>query len=165
MELIEQQRLLARLYTDAETRRLWLAEPEKFVEAFGVDGGTAEKLSTQVEFFARSLQRKRLKAVTTQFPATHQAMGRRFDELFFEYSRKPSPSGEDAVGIPPGIAASNSSLATGPGPFRSRHAGSQTKKFHSTLVSCNSAPNALSGHLTILGLILRLLNALYKVPC
>jgi hypothetical protein len=99
MELIEQQRLLARLYTDAETRRLWLAEPEKFVEAFGVDGGTAEKLSTQVEFFARSLQRKRLKAVTTQFPATHQAMGRRFDELFFEYSRKPSPSGEDAVGF------------------------------------------------------------------
>jgi len=99
MELIEQQRLLARLYTDAETRRCWLAEPERFVQAFGVDGGTAQKLGAQVEFFARSLQRKRLKAVIILLPATREAMSSKFDELFLEYSRVPSPSGEDAVGF------------------------------------------------------------------
>ena len=89
MELIEQQRLLARLYTDAETRRRWLAEPERFAQALGVDRPTAEKLSTQVESFARSLQRKRLGAVIKHLPATRKAMGHTFDELFLSIRASP----------------------------------------------------------------------------
>jgi hypothetical protein len=93
MELIEQQRLLAQLYTDADSRR------EPFANTLGVNGADADKLTTQVEFFARSLQRKRLNVVANQLPKTRQAMGKAFDRCFFQYSGKPMTTDNDATGF------------------------------------------------------------------
>lgn len=93
MELIEQQRLLAQLYTDADSRHL------PFANALGVSNADAEKLTAQVEFFARSLQRKRLNSVAKQLPNTRQAMGKAFGEHFLAYAQKPIPPEGDAMGF------------------------------------------------------------------
>jgi hypothetical protein len=106
MGLTEVQRLLARLYTDAELRERFFVEPGQVGEAFGLTTDEAYRLAQlsaqQVGRFAASLQRKRLNGVARLLPLTRRALGERFDELFQHHADAYLPVGrrkqrEDAL--------------------------------------------------------------------
>jgi hypothetical protein len=95
MGLADDQKLLARLATDATYRKRFLAEPEQ-VDRAGLS-------AREVERFARSLLRKRLGEVEKLLPLSRRALGEaRFAELFLRFARGSVPSGvkkhrDDAV--------------------------------------------------------------------
>lgn len=105
MGLAELQRVLAKIYTDAELRRRFLSQPRKVAEELGVhtdETATLLRLSAkQVDFFASSLERKRLIEVSRLLPLTRRVLGKKFVVLFGEYARmrgphKPRTPGEEA---------------------------------------------------------------------
>jgi hypothetical protein len=95
MELARQQQVLAQLYTNAELRRRFFTHPEATGQSLGLSLSAAQQLAqisvSQVRYFARSLQRKRLKEVAKILPATHRLLSSQFDELFLKYSQQPFP--------------------------------------------------------------------------
>jgi len=97
MGLAEQQRLLARLYTDAAFRERFLADPRGQGETLGLAPTDVEQLSglspQQLGFFARSLYRKRLGEVRKLLPATRRALGPRFAALFQQFCDGYTPGG------------------------------------------------------------------------
>lgn len=106
MGLAEQQRLLARLYTDATFRERFLADPQRGSEELGLAPEDIPRLmqlsSAQVRYFARSLYRKRLGVVQKLLPATSRATGPRFETFFKEFAETVTPAGpkkhrEDAL--------------------------------------------------------------------
>jgi hypothetical protein len=97
MGLAEVQCLLARLYTDAEARERYFADPRSTSEAYGLTMVVAEQMRQlspeQVKFFAGSLKRKRLKAVVRLLPRSNRALGERFGELFSQFADTFVPEG------------------------------------------------------------------------
>ena len=91
MDLGKTQHVLARLYTDAAFRERCLADPKAAGEQMGLSCEDAQQLAelsaAQVNFFAESLVRKRLKEVRRLLPRTHRLFGDRFDALFHRYAR------------------------------------------------------------------------------
>jgi hypothetical protein len=84
--LAEQQVLLARLYTDADLRQRFFAEPTQVGARLGLSTPEAQNLARlsvpQVSRFAASLHAKRLKAVRRLLPCTGRALGERFAPSF-----------------------------------------------------------------------------------
>lgn len=95
MSLLEQQNLLARLYTDEQFRRAFLSEPEKIgKENLLTENEIAEifeVLPEEINFFAESLFRKRLREVEKLLPLTHKIAGVNFARFFREFSQTYNP--------------------------------------------------------------------------
>jgi hypothetical protein len=93
MSLLEVQNFLARVFTDEELRREFLAAPEKV----GAENNLSEAeilelqqmLPAQLNFFGDSLVYKRLREVEKLLPLTRKALGRRdFENLFREFAAR-----------------------------------------------------------------------------
>ncbi len=106
MSLLEQQNLLARLYTDENFRQRFLSEPEKTGKEIGLSENeiteAAEIIPDELNFFADSLFWKRLREAEKFLPETKKVLGEDFTNLFREFSRNYIPQTvkkhlEDAV--------------------------------------------------------------------
>lgn len=109
MSLADSQRLLARLYTDAELRRRFFAAPEDVGGEWGLAADEAKTLASsreQVETFARALEKKHLRQVRQLLPHTAALLGGEMGALYSAYAaseralRPPSGFGkipEDAL--------------------------------------------------------------------
>jgi hypothetical protein len=90
MPLAAQQQLLARLYTEAGLRRQFFNQPEEVATAFGLSDCQVREFTrlspTQVQSFARSLQRKRLNDLAKLLPATCRLLESRLDTLFLRFA-------------------------------------------------------------------------------
>lgn len=90
MSLSEIQKLTARLYTDAELRRRFLAEPEKIGGAFDLSKNEIHELACvlpeELNFFAESLFYKRLREVEKLLPRTKQFLTADFETYFRGFS-------------------------------------------------------------------------------
>ncbi|MET0753228.1 MAG: hypothetical protein ABWZ66_07635 [Pyrinomonadaceae bacterium] len=108
MSLLEQQNFLARLYTDENLRKSFLAEPEKI----GLENDLTEPeiaglsaiIPEELNFFADSLVWKRLREVEKMLPLTRKALNESFEEHFREFSQNYNPKSvkkhlEDAIGF------------------------------------------------------------------
>ena len=95
MSLLEQQNLLAKLYTDAEFRRAFLSQPEKIgAENFLDENEIAEIFAImpeELEFFADSLFWKRVREVEKFLPLTRKVLGEDFTTRFREFSQSFNP--------------------------------------------------------------------------
>lgn len=90
MSLLEQQNFLARIYTDANLRREFLAAPENTGRKNNLnENEIAEILEIfpdEISRFAESLMRKRLHEVEKFLPLTHQVLGADFMKFFREFA-------------------------------------------------------------------------------
>lgn len=90
MGLAQVQSFLAELYTDAALRDRYFAETAMVSEQYGLSSEETHQIrqmsAEQVDFFAGSLQRKRLNGVASLLPLSRRALGERFTELFTEFS-------------------------------------------------------------------------------
>lgn len=106
MSLLEQQNFLARLYTDKNLRKSFLAEPKKI----GLENDLTEPeiaelsaiIPEELNFFADSLVWKRLREVEKILPLTRKVLSESFEEHFREFSQKYNPKSvkkhlEDAI--------------------------------------------------------------------
>ncbi len=106
MSLLEQQNVLARLYTDREFRTQFNAEPLATGRNLGLSDGEIGELSEyareEVERFSDSLIWKRLREVEKMIPATSKLLGEQLQEAFFDFAPTFNPQDvrkhyEDAV--------------------------------------------------------------------
>lgn len=106
MGLARLQDFLAELYTSPDLRKRFFAEPLATCESCGLTADEATALSgvsqVQVEFFARSLRRKRVGEVVKLLPATRRVVGDQFAGLFYRFADRSVPTGvhkhrEDAL--------------------------------------------------------------------
>lgn len=106
MSLKAFQQVLARLYVDSELRRQFFDNPVEMGRKLGLNAAETQQLrelrSPQINFFARSLHRKRLNALRGLLPLTAQGLGSQFSEIFNQYAETYVPSGikkhqDDAV--------------------------------------------------------------------
>lgn len=96
MGLAQVQQALARLYTEASLREQFFAEAEACGAALGlspVEVAQIVEATGQIQFFAESLQRKRLNEVNRLLPLTRRALGRAFGTLFLRYAATFTPRG------------------------------------------------------------------------
>ncbi|MEC4803567.1 MAG: hypothetical protein SAJ12_11110 [Jaaginema sp. PMC 1079.18] len=100
------QQVLARLYTDTEFRQRFFDNPEIIGQEFCLNAEQVQQLqelrSPQINFFARSLQQKRLQAACSLLPLTYRALESQFSQLFGQYAPTYTPGGikkhrQDAV--------------------------------------------------------------------
>lgn len=108
MSLRQQQDLLARLYTDAEFRRAFLSEPVKIGAENDLSeteiAEIAEIMPEELNFFAESLFRKRLREAEKFLPLTRSVLQDDFTKYFREFSQNFNPQTvkkhfEDALGF------------------------------------------------------------------
>jgi hypothetical protein len=96
MGLLEQQNLLARLYTDADLRGAFLENPDSAASEFGLTreeaASVAAILPGEVLFFSRSLVHKRLREVEKLLPLCRKFLGDDFARLFDEFSSGHNPT-------------------------------------------------------------------------
>ena len=89
MSLLEQQNLLARLYTDESLRRAFLSDPTGTAAQFGLSPTEIEDiervLPDELTGFAESLLRKRMNEVEKMLPLIKKALGVDFEPLFAKY--------------------------------------------------------------------------------
>ena len=107
MGLAEQQRLLARLYTDARIRGEFQADPRRVGGEFGLSpaesDSLAERSGEQIRRFAQMLRAKRFGEIQDLLPATLAALGDETSRrLFQEFALGFAPRGihkhrEDAI--------------------------------------------------------------------
>lgn len=92
--LRETQDLLARLYVDPALLSGFLTDRASFVSRHGgLADAVAEIDGEQLEFFARSLIRKRANEVRKLLPMTSCALDGEFDEQFIRFAATSVPSG------------------------------------------------------------------------
>ncbi len=95
MGLLEQQNLLARLYTDENFRREFLSAPEKIGKENFLNeteiSDIKQILPGEINAFADSLFYKRLREVERLLPLTRKFAGEKFESLFREFSREFNP--------------------------------------------------------------------------
>ena len=97
MSLKEIQNVLALIYTDKEFRNTFFNEPENT----GVSNELTiaeinilkELPQERLNFFATSLQSKRLNQVIKLLPFTHKFLGKKFIDLFISFSSTYNPTG------------------------------------------------------------------------
>jgi len=106
MSLKAIQQVLARLYVDSELRQQFFDNPAEMGQKLGLNAAEIQQLrelrSPQINFFARSLHRKRLNAVRGLLPLTTQGLNSQFSQIFAQYAETYAPSGikkhhDDAV--------------------------------------------------------------------
>ena len=97
MGLVEIQRTLARLYTDATLRERFFGDPVSVGRELGLSDEVARELSRlpaqKVGSFADSLRAKRLLEVNKLLPMTSRVLGGEFAAHFKTYAADYSPSG------------------------------------------------------------------------
>lgn len=97
MDLTQMQRALAKLYTDPSWRKQFFVNPQAVGEAWGLSATDTQQMAQlqvqQVDFFAGSLQRKRLNEICKLLPLSHRVLGKRFAELFRRYAETHLPKG------------------------------------------------------------------------
>lgn len=90
MGLLEQQNLMARLYTDEAVRRNFLADPHRVLRDLGLSDDEAVELAgvlpEELNFFAGSLFRKRLREIERMLPLTTRSLGDKFEVEFQRYN-------------------------------------------------------------------------------
>lgn len=95
LTLVEWQRVLGKLYTEAEVRRCFLNSPRSVAEVLGLDQEVAEALRTSVgaelRQFGESLRRKRLKEARAWLPGLRDHPD--FEALFSAHAEQPIPAG------------------------------------------------------------------------
>jgi hypothetical protein len=95
MSLLEQQNLLARLYTDEVFRRDFLQEPLKIGTENGLDETEIDELSKvmpdELNFFSESLFVKRLREVEKLLPLTHKVLAKDFPKYFRQFTNNYNP--------------------------------------------------------------------------
>jgi hypothetical protein len=98
MSLLEQQNLLARLYTDEPVRRAFLSDPAGTAAQFGLSNIEIEDielmLPDEITGFAESLMRKRMREVEKMLPLTRKALKTDFEPCFMAYSEAARGSNE-----------------------------------------------------------------------
>ncbi len=96
MSLLEQQNVLAKIYTDETFRSEFLSEPEQI----GLQNGLTKEESVEIsrimpaelKFFADSLFYKRLNEVAKLLPLTQKSIGKRqFETSFNQFSQSFKP--------------------------------------------------------------------------
>lgn len=106
MSLLEQQNLLAKLYTDEEFRRKFESEPEKIGRENNLNeneiADIKEILPDEINAFADSLFYKRLREVERFLPLTRKVLEKDFENNFREFSSNYNPKSvkkhlEDAI--------------------------------------------------------------------
>ncbi|MFP4298528.1 MAG: hypothetical protein ACLFT0_11790 [Spirulinaceae cyanobacterium] len=106
MSLKAVQEVLARLYVDSELRRQFFDNPTEIGQKLGLTAAETQQLrelrSPQIDFFARSLHRKRLNAVRGLLPFSPKLLDSHFSPIFSQYAEIYTPSGikkhqDDAV--------------------------------------------------------------------
>lgn len=90
MSLLEQQNLLTRLYVDENLRRAFLSDPSAVAEPFGLSDAEIEEISSilpgEIDHFADSLMRKRMREVEKMLPLTRSALQESFETHFIGYT-------------------------------------------------------------------------------
>jgi hypothetical protein len=108
MSLLEQQNLLARLYTDEVFRRDFLQEPLKIGTENGLNATEilelTEVMPDELNFFSESLFVKRLREVEKLLPLTHKVLAKDFQTHFRQFTNNYNPQSvkkhlEDAIGF------------------------------------------------------------------
>lgn len=106
MSLFEVQNFLARIYTEEDLRRAFLAEPEKTGSEAGLSENEIAELKQvlpeELIFFSESLFYKRFREIEKLLPLTKEALGENFEVYFREFSNQFVPKSikkhfEDAV--------------------------------------------------------------------
>jgi hypothetical protein len=106
MSLLEQQNLLARLYTDEQFRRDFLNEPLKIGAENNLNEAEIVELTKvmpeELNFFSESLFVKRLREVEKLLPLTHKVLTKDFQTNFREFTNNYNPQSvkkhlEDAI--------------------------------------------------------------------
>jgi hypothetical protein len=97
MPLLEQQNVLAKIYTDERFRKDFLANPFIVGETCGLTTAESEEISrimpAELVFFAESLFFKRLHEVRKTLPFTEKAIGKtEFERYFREFSESFQPT-------------------------------------------------------------------------
>jgi hypothetical protein len=91
------QPILAQLYTNAELRSRFFADPHTVGAELGLNSAQIEQLSQlsapEVNLFATSLKRKRLGEVGELLPMTAKALNKDFSKLFWQYTETYNPQG------------------------------------------------------------------------
>jgi len=97
MGLAELQQAMAKLWTDAELRKKFIANPESSAHSLGLSSLESQRLASisaeQIESFAQSLRQKRLSSVRSLLPRTCHALGDSFSELFLIHTERFQPRG------------------------------------------------------------------------
>ncbi len=92
MNLTKLQDLLARLYTDPKLRNAFFADPAAVAREFGIGSAEASELAaavgTELEYFARTLLRKRMSEAKKLLPEVSREIGDRFEALFAEFAEE-----------------------------------------------------------------------------
>lgn len=95
MSLLEQQNLLARLYTDENFRREFLSEPEKIGKENSLNeqeiADIKDILPDEIKAFADSLFYKRLREVEKFLPLTRKFLIKDFENYFKEFALEFNP--------------------------------------------------------------------------
>jgi hypothetical protein len=95
MGLLEQQNLLARLYTDEQFRRDFLNEPVKIGTENNLNESEISELTDvmpdELNFFSESLFVKRLREVEKLLPLTHKVLTENFQQHFREFTNNYNP--------------------------------------------------------------------------
>jgi hypothetical protein len=95
MSLLEQQNLLARLYTDEKFRRDFLNEPLKSGAENNLNEAEIVELTKvmpeELNFFSESLFVKRLREVEKLLPLTHKVLAKDFQVYFREFTNNYNP--------------------------------------------------------------------------
>jgi hypothetical protein len=106
MGLAQTQQVLAQLYTNTELRNRFFANPQSVGRDLGLSEADIQQLSQlssqQVNMFANSLKWKRLGEVRELLPRTARVLGKKFNDLFWQYAETHIPQGikkhrEDAI--------------------------------------------------------------------
>lgn len=91
------QPILAQLYTNAELRSRFFANPQTVGAQLGLNSTQIEQLSQlsapEINLFATSLKRKRLGEVRELLPMTAKALNKDFSKLFWQYAETHNPQG------------------------------------------------------------------------
>lgn len=90
MSLIDMQNFLARIYTDEKLRREFATAPERIGKDNNLTDGEIAEISEnffeEINFFAESLFRKRLREAEKLLPLTKKILNGEFEKLFRQFS-------------------------------------------------------------------------------
>lgn len=90
MGLLEQQNLMARLYVDENLRRYFMADSIAASEGFGLSATEINEIASvlpdELNSFAVSLFRKRLREIENMLPLTRKSLGVEFEIWFRRYN-------------------------------------------------------------------------------
>ncbi|HKP70898.1 MAG TPA: hypothetical protein VJV05_16535, partial [Pyrinomonadaceae bacterium] len=105
MSLLEQQHILARLYTDADFRHRFLKDPTKIGAESGLHANEIAEIASiapELKFFSESLIAKRLNEAAKMLPVLRRLLAAKFHPAFVAFAPTFNPRSlkkhfEDAI--------------------------------------------------------------------